>query len=59
MREELKRITELTTANQTDKEKIVKTYRAIFGDDMYICIKCPASIRQAHNKLKKYYAENY
>ena len=34
MKETLKQIAELTNANQSDKEKIVKTYRAIFGDDI-------------------------
>lgn len=55
----LKDISELTNANQSDKEKIIKTYRALFGNDIYICIKCPSSIRQAHKRLKEYYAQNY
>ena len=59
MEETLKQLAGLTNANQSDKEKIVKTYRAIFGDDIYICLKCPATIRQAHKRLKEYYAQNY
>ena len=52
---ELERLSKMKTANQTDKERILKTYRAIWGDDIYLCLKCPATIRTAYNKLMQYY----
>jgi len=51
----LESLSKITNANQTDKENIIKTYRAIWGDDIYLCLKCPGSIRAAYNKLMKHY----
>jgi hypothetical protein len=55
LKKELERLSNIKAANSTDNEKIIKTYRAIFGDDIYLCVKCPATIRLAYKKLMQYY----
>ncbi len=58
LRDKLEVISNLTNANATDIDNIIKVYTTLYGNDIYICRKCPATIRVANNKLLLYYKEN-
>lgn len=55
LNERLEYLTKLKTANPIDVQEIFKIYRVLFGDNIYLCSNCPASIRQATDRLRLHY----
>jgi len=52
----LESIVFLDTADPATITKIFNTYRTLMNPTANLCAKCPASLRQAFNGLKQYYA---
>jgi len=59
MKEELEWINSLTRLKQEDKKRLLIIHRELFGASADPCLNCPDAIRQAVNRLKKYYEQNY
>lgn len=59
MKEDLEWVISLTRLKQEDKTRLLNIHRELFGNSIDPCMNCPDSIRQAVNRMKKYYEKEY
>ena len=51
-------IDSLTELNRDNQDKLLKLHRELFGHGQDYCTSCPAQIRNAAIRIKKYYNES-